>query len=278
MQPITPSSKSLFPETDFLIGNHSDELTPWIPVMAMRSSPKTNFFLLPCCPYDFDGRKYKRKNTAVSQYTDYLDYIQEICELCEFETLKDKLRIPSTKRICFVGYQNKERDFKHFELLDAKITEFILSKTDVKESSSSDEWLKGFEPRCGIERVRNCTQLDRTFLSEIVKKIVMLLLERKHLIIKQNGDDWNAGKRMLISDLSQKLTAEELKQLKNECGGLKTLLKNHRYLFDVTKDSFALRKPYSIADTTIYKDKQCWFAINHPNGCFYESHTCAYKH
>lgn len=26
----------LFPDVDWLIGNHSDELTPWIPVMAAR--------------------------------------------------------------------------------------------------------------------------------------------------------------------------------------------------------------------------------------------------
>lgn len=33
---ITPSESFLFPGTDWLIGNHSDELTPWIPVMAAR--------------------------------------------------------------------------------------------------------------------------------------------------------------------------------------------------------------------------------------------------
>jgi len=37
---LTPSSDTLFPEFDWLIGNHSDELTPWIPVMAAR-----------CCTY-----------------------------------------------------------------------------------------------------------------------------------------------------------------------------------------------------------------------------------
>ncbi|GJQ75694.1 hypothetical protein Trydic_g17768 [Trypoxylus dichotomus] len=28
---IIPSAASLFPDTDWIIGNHSDELTPWIP-------------------------------------------------------------------------------------------------------------------------------------------------------------------------------------------------------------------------------------------------------
>lgn len=33
---ITPGEGFLFPCTDWLIGNHSDELTPWIPVLAAR--------------------------------------------------------------------------------------------------------------------------------------------------------------------------------------------------------------------------------------------------
>lgn len=33
---VDPTLPGLFPDTDWLIGNHSDELTPWIPVMAAR--------------------------------------------------------------------------------------------------------------------------------------------------------------------------------------------------------------------------------------------------
>lgn len=33
---LTPSDVTVFPEFDWLIGNHSDELTPWIPLMAAR--------------------------------------------------------------------------------------------------------------------------------------------------------------------------------------------------------------------------------------------------
>jgi len=28
---------AVYPESDWLIGNHSDELTPWIPLIAARS-------------------------------------------------------------------------------------------------------------------------------------------------------------------------------------------------------------------------------------------------
>lgn len=33
---VLPSEENPFPSADWLIGNHSDELTPWIPVMAAR--------------------------------------------------------------------------------------------------------------------------------------------------------------------------------------------------------------------------------------------------
>ena len=33
---LTPSDLTVYPEFDWLIGNHSDELTPWIPLMAAR--------------------------------------------------------------------------------------------------------------------------------------------------------------------------------------------------------------------------------------------------
>ena len=33
---ITPDDSNVFPNCDWLIGNHSDELTPWIPIIAAR--------------------------------------------------------------------------------------------------------------------------------------------------------------------------------------------------------------------------------------------------
>ncbi|KJE89229.1 hypothetical protein, variant [Capsaspora owczarzaki ATCC 30864] len=49
----------VFPEADWLIGNHSDELTPWMPFMAMRSSPSTKYIVIPCCTFDLFCRFQK---------------------------------------------------------------------------------------------------------------------------------------------------------------------------------------------------------------------------
>ncbi|XP_013383420.1 probable tRNA (uracil-O(2)-)-methyltransferase [Lingula anatina] len=124
--PIIPSDTNLFSNTDWLIGNHSDELTPWIPVMAARSSYNTRFFVLPCCHHDFDS-KFSGKNAGESQYRTYLDFIKTVCEVCGFDVLEDALRIPSTKRICLIG---KSRSYTTSEeaMVDQRITEYIKSR------------------------------------------------------------------------------------------------------------------------------------------------------
>ncbi|XP_065193525.1 probable tRNA (uracil-O(2)-)-methyltransferase, partial [Sycon ciliatum] len=99
---IEPSDSSLFPHTDWIIGNHSDELTPWIPLITARSAYTTRFFLLPCCFFDFHA-KFVRRGHSRSQYLCYLDYIESICEQCGFNVAMDVMRIPSTKRVCLVG-------------------------------------------------------------------------------------------------------------------------------------------------------------------------------
>ena len=51
VETIEAKADDKFKNYDWLIGNHSDELTPWLPVMAKLSN--SNFFLLPCCAFDF---------------------------------------------------------------------------------------------------------------------------------------------------------------------------------------------------------------------------------
>ncbi|XP_038198239.1 probable tRNA (uracil-O(2)-)-methyltransferase isoform X3 [Arvicola amphibius] len=99
---IIPSDKTLFPGVDWLIGNHSDELTPWIPVIAARSSYTCRFFVLPCCFFDFVGR-YHRRQSRKTQYREYLDFVLEVGLSCGFHMQEDCLRIPSTKRVCLIG-------------------------------------------------------------------------------------------------------------------------------------------------------------------------------
>jgi tRNASer (uridine44-2'-O)-methyltransferase len=50
----TTDDPYLLPGT-FLIGNHADELTPWVPVLATLHG-SAGYLSIPCCPWSFDER------------------------------------------------------------------------------------------------------------------------------------------------------------------------------------------------------------------------------
>ncbi|ETN79738.1 hypothetical protein NECAME_02561 [Necator americanus] len=84
-------------DVDYLIGNHTDELTPWIPIIAARR--KCNFFVLPCCPFNFHGKYVARRGDNGSQYDSFLRFVREVCVRLGFIVEEDRLSIPSTKRV-----------------------------------------------------------------------------------------------------------------------------------------------------------------------------------
>ncbi|KAI8513219.1 tRNA methyltransferase 44 [Branchiostoma belcheri] len=147
-EPITPSDSCLFPDSDWLIGNHSDELTPWIPVIAARSSYATRYFVLPCCPFDFHG-KFARTHTATSHYRNYLDYVRSVGQACGFRVEEDSLRIPSTKRICHIG---RTRVYPEDEThkIDQLISDFINSRPreQPKNPHNSQTDIRGATTEC----------------------------------------------------------------------------------------------------------------------------------
>lgn len=268
LQVGTVSPDSIFPQSTWIIGNHSDELTPWIPVVALKSSPQTNYFVLPCCPYEFSGKKYIRENTSISQYSDYMLYIEKVSKKCGFETKIDKLRIPSTKKVCLVGITSSSVALDTRKLLISTIDEFINNRST-----------KNFTARNSIEKVRNCTKIDRNIINKVVKDIVYLLLNTKNDIQKYDGSEWNRGSSLSISLICENLSKDDLKNLKKECGGVQTLLRNHRYLFEVEKGSVQLRLPYHLKDVgNKYRDKPCWYFRHHLTGCLLRTEECAYKH
>ena len=171
---IIPSLDLRYSEYDWLIGNHSDELTPWIPVISALSN--SNFFVLPCCPFEFKT-KFNRRNTKLSAYSDYMNYISEVIEICGFKVEKDKLKIPSTKRTCFVGRHGLGYSKENIITL---------------VNGSSD---KDFKPREKVEKVRNCTQIN----SGIVDKIVKLIFN--FLIKNINQKDLQDTKQMPIMEI-----------------------------------------------------------------------------
>lgn len=288
---ITPSDSSLYPDIDWIIGNHSDELSPWIPVIAARSSFKCRFFVLPCCAYEFDGKKYQRRSAQNSQYMDFLNYVESISDVCGFHTTVDRLKIPSTKRICIIGTR-RNYDGADFVSQNAKIQKFIDQESNTK--SSTEQWNADFRPRCSSEKVQNCTQIDKSIEKEIVGIVFEQLLRKKRYLADFWAPDWNVGGKIALADLIRLIPREKLKALKSECGGLQTLLKNNSQIFHVNKGAVEIRVPVKYCDKLDelkhrnadkftekqlqFKQKPCWFLANHPDGCPFDAENCSFKH
>ncbi|KAG1667090.1 putative tRNA (uracil-O(2)-)-methyltransferase [Nymphon striatum] len=234
---IIPSDEYLFPEYDWLIGNHSDELTPWIPVIASRSSFKMRYFLLPCCFYDFSG-KFQRTDSSKTQYHSYLDYIHSVGKISGFNPKIDKMRIPSTKRICFIG-QSRSYLSAESSVIEHDIRSLIhnsKSQVEVTDDKFENQWATEFIPREKIEKTRNCTKVDSAIVNNITNKVFSALLE-----LNSKDSMWNEGVR------KGKVCIKKPKSVEHSTN------KN-------------------------LKTKLCWFHQNHPNGCPLPPQCCSFAH
>lgn len=306
---ITPSKSFLFPGTDWLIGNHSDELTPWIPVIAARSSYSCRYFVLPCCFFDFYG-KYQRRQCKKSQYKEYIDFIAEVSRVSGFNTEEDCLRIPSTKRVCLVGksrhYQptdeaEAERQRAHYVESRHAVSGVAVQGSDVRDDRScchgsrctertpGSSWGAGFQPRDRVETVRNCAALPRDFVDGVVLQVATALLGMTADDVEGSCGDWNRGGSLTVSEVAGLLGHETLQLLKKECGGLQTLLKNNHQVFRVEggrvhirdwrdrKSARADAKKKSVTPGAL-KTRPCWFYEHHPQRCPLQASDCAFAH
>lgn len=293
IQAVIPSDRSLFPDIDWLIGNHSDELSPWIPVISARSSYHSRYFLLPCCAFEFSGKKFRRRSSAQSQYMDFLGYAKEISDVCGFRTHVDRLKIPSTKRICLVGY---ERTYLPDEqnARESQIQTFIDDHSENPAAAAAatpngiNNWNNDFQPRSDTEKVQNCTKIHKSIQNEIVDRIFNRLLQKKRYSTVSEQPNWNLGGKVSLGDLAKLLTGDQLHALKSECGGLQTLLKNHSQIFRVINGVVEIKVPIKWNDKKReleakgidirIKQKKCWFHDHHPDGCPLKDNECSYVH
>lgn len=133
------------------------------------------------------------------------------------------------------------------------------------EGCGQKEWGSGFVPRESVAPVRNCSQVDRGVSRLIVDTIAGHLLRTECLVAVEEGggdsgespthsrlvgDKWNVGGepqgstgcvvtlphyhpagRLHLREAAQMFGGEILSQLKKECGGLQTLLRNWPQVF-----------------------------------------------
>ncbi|KAI8373061.1 uncharacterized protein BYT42DRAFT_56813 [Radiomyces spectabilis] len=132
VETLYPAQAS-YPTVDWIIGNHADELVPWIPIIAAKSGEHCKFLVIPCCFYGLDGtRRLPLRATAEGgKYRAYTHYIKDIASQCGYQCEQDYLRIPSTKNIALVGRQRSSPvDMATLKQLEETGRSFVPRKTD----------------------------------------------------------------------------------------------------------------------------------------------------
>ncbi|KAF5383079.1 hypothetical protein D9615_004874 [Tricholomella constricta] len=122
--PTASSPDPYFQPGLFIIGNHADELTPWVPVLSTLHAA-SGYLSIPCCAWSFDA-KYERSSTPmfpvpgpvaefadtlnlggeggnVSSYSRYRIWLAALSLYCGWEVECETLRIPSTRNWAIVG-------------------------------------------------------------------------------------------------------------------------------------------------------------------------------
>ena len=205
-------------------------------------------------------------------FRDHLDWLTELGEQAGFTVMEDRLRIPSTKRVCLVGRPCQPGP-RPASLL-APLTAGPVT----------------FTPRPKAEPVRNCTQVERGTVTAMVDRVAELCLQEERFL-PGLSPHWNAGGCLGLGAVATRLqeTGLDLSALAGECGGLQTLLRNQHSVFVVERGTVRLRVPGS--DTTRQrrgkarpatelrvKTKPCWHHANHPHGCPLPAELCSWIH
>ncbi|KAL6945909.1 hypothetical protein ACO0OE_002888 [Hanseniaspora uvarum] len=103
----------------FIIGNHSDELTCWIPLLGYP------FMVLPCCSYDYNAKKVrytnKKENNYLNKHTNsnngksnskYASLVNQVIKVSNqigWQNIQSQsIRIPSTRNIAVVATEHQK--------------------------------------------------------------------------------------------------------------------------------------------------------------------------
>lgn len=104
-----------FPPNTFIIGNHLDELTCWLPLLDFP------FMVIPCCLHALNGAKMRyspRKRAPdaapalvpknLSTYAALVDHVEDLASHMGWVVEKEILRIPSTRNAAIIGINKNE--------------------------------------------------------------------------------------------------------------------------------------------------------------------------
>jgi len=118
-----------FPKNTFIIGNHSDELTCWIPLLGYP------FLVIPCCSHSLSGARVRYPSKRVnrkdgdkasfgaSTYAALVDHVDDLAKEVGWKVEREMLRIPSTRNAAIIGYQKDKANAKIKSVYDMLVLE-----------------------------------------------------------------------------------------------------------------------------------------------------------
>lgn len=118
-----------FPKNTFIIGNHSDELTCWIPLLGYP------FLVIPCCSHSLSGARVRYPSKRVSRkegektsfgastYAALVDHVEDMANEVGWKVEREMLRIPSTRNAAIIGYQKDKAGAKIKSVYDMLVLE-----------------------------------------------------------------------------------------------------------------------------------------------------------
>ncbi|KIJ63861.1 hypothetical protein HYDPIDRAFT_175865 [Hydnomerulius pinastri MD-312] len=137
----------------FLIGNHADELTPWLPVIATLEHA-SGYLSIPCCAWSFDER-FSRSSSAKfsdsslgsvvdaefieglnlgsegghqSQYSMYRIWLASLSQWLGWKIECDTLRIPSTRNWAIIGRERLSEGEKTYTARALDIIQDVVQR------------------------------------------------------------------------------------------------------------------------------------------------------
>lgn len=99
---------------------------------------------------------------------------------------------------------------------------------------SSADWISDFNPRSKEEVTRNCVTVSSEIKSKVIHTVFEYVLNKaqnQSTGVRFDGSVWRKGGSLLMGEVVGLFDKELLLELKNECGGLQTLLRNHCHIF-----------------------------------------------
>jgi hypothetical protein len=134
--------------------------------------------------------------------------------------IKDKLRIPSTRNICFICSKTNDESPHSIptDVADLKLKELLNNLIN------SSQVQVDFKPRDlemeNKKSTRNCTKnVEYELQHFIVKTVLNKLLSKEEWLVKHDGTKWNSGQLVNLTEIASLFEPSTLTKLKQECGG-----------------------------------------------------------